>query len=202
MMRASRYCEQGGSIHHNARCGNAIVNLRSGAQATPVLRLVGGRIPVDSARAEKVDRSTAMREIVRENRVASLRTDLDPNDPRWVLAARTRNELQGAALTADRRAKLLGVAYQLGMRPFDANLVIAIVQDEARMASAGADATWELAERLRIIPARAGHVHGIDSVELRSDGRGARGIPLAFLLVVSTLLGLAGLVVLLRWLMS
>ncbi len=119
-----------------------------------------------------------------------------------MLAAQTRNELQGAALTADRRAKLLVLAYQLGMRPFDANLVIAIVQDEARMASAGADSTWELADRLRIVPVRESSCNRVDSVELRSDGRGLRDVPLSFVLIFSTLLGLAGLVVLLRWLMT
>lgn len=178
------------------------MNLRSNVSVTPVLRLVGSRIPADSPAASELDRSAAMRDIARENRAASLHQDLDPNDPRWVLAARTRNELQGAALPADRRTRLLGLAYQLGMRPFDANLVIAIVQDEARLASAGADSTWELAERLRIIPQQRGGLVRDGAAEGSLAGLHRRGLPPSLLVLLSALLGVTGLVSLLGWLMA
>lgn len=55
-----------------------------------------------------------------------------PSDPRWVLAIRAAEQLQGALLTPDRRDKLVRLGRVLGLRPFDANLVIAIVQDQAR----------------------------------------------------------------------
>lgn len=137
--------------------GVALLNLRSRATSRPVLRLVGEQAAATGSeypawagqpglRAEESRRS----QVRRENHAASLRFDLDPNDPRWVLATEARIALQGATLTADRRQRLLGLAHQLGMRPFDANLVIAIVQDEARSGSAAPP----LAGRLRIIPAR------------------------------------------------
>jgi len=166
-----------------------------------VLRLVGGRVDSIGPRLNLLDRDEAARQVIRENRAASLRQDLDPTDPRWVLATRTRGELQGAALTADRRKRLLGLAHQLHMRPFDANLVIAIVQDEARLASAGADSTWELAERLRIIPQRDGQPARPAMAEPASPAAAPRrGMPASLLLLLGALLGVAGLAMLLGWL--
>lgn len=55
-----------------------------------------------------------------------------PTDPRWVLAVRTAEQLQGAVLSPDRRQKLLRLGELMGLTPFDSNLVIAIVQDQAR----------------------------------------------------------------------
>lgn len=116
------------------------------------------------------------RRVAREVRAAALQGNLDPTDPRWILAGRTRDALQGAALTAERRQGLLRLAQRLHLRPFDANLIIAIVQDEARRRSPQppfAAAMKEgdhrgslsaapsiplhdshLAQRLRIVPAR------------------------------------------------
>jgi len=177
------------------------VNLRANISVAPVLRLVGGRAEPAGPRLKPVDRDEAARQIIRENRAASLGQDLDPTDPRWVLAARTRRELQGAALTADRRERLLGLAQQLHMRPFDANMVIAIVQDEARLASAGADSTWELADRLRIIPQRDGTpAHHAMADPSSTSAAPRRGMPASLLLLFSALLGVAGLLTLLGWL--
>ena len=56
-------------------------------------------------------------------------------DPRWVLAVRAAGMLQAgpaAILTPDRRRRLVVLASSMGLRPFDAALVIAIVQDAAR----------------------------------------------------------------------
>ncbi len=55
-----------------------------------------------------------------------------PTDPRWVLAIRTAAELNGEVLPADRRQRLLRLGRLLGLTPFDTNLIIAIVQDQAR----------------------------------------------------------------------
>jgi len=55
-----------------------------------------------------------------------------PTDPRWVLALRTAEALDGAVLPPERRDRLVRLGKLLGMTPFDANLVIAIVQDQAR----------------------------------------------------------------------
>lgn len=60
---------------------------------------------------------------------------LSPLDPRWVLAVRTVAVLDGgpaAILTPDRRRGLLRLAETMGLRPFDAAVIIALVQDAAR----------------------------------------------------------------------
>lgn len=179
------------------------MNLRSNASVTPILRLVGGGAPAIGVRAGEIDRDEVTRQIIREDRAASLQQDLDPADPRWVLAARTRGELQGAALTADRRTRLLSLAHQLHMRPFDANMIIAIVQDEARLASAGSDSTWELVERLRIIPNRDDRRLGkARPVPPPPTIRARRGVPASLLVLLSVLLGLGGLAAVLNWLMA
>lgn len=53
-------------------------------------------------------------------------------DPRWVFAMQVADQLQGIALPFDLRQKLVGTAKVLGLTAFDANLIIAIVQDRAR----------------------------------------------------------------------
>ena len=55
-----------------------------------------------------------------------------PTDPRWVLAVRTAEMLEGAVLPPERREGLMRLGRVLGLTPFDATLIIAIVQDQAR----------------------------------------------------------------------
>jgi hypothetical protein len=55
-----------------------------------------------------------------------------PADPRWVLATRTAEQLEGDVLRAESRAALIRLGRLMGLSVFDANLVIAIVQDQAR----------------------------------------------------------------------
>lgn len=53
-----------------------------------------------------------------------------------MLAIKTHHLLEGgraAMLSPEKRKRLISDAGALGIRPFDANLVIAIVQDQARM---------------------------------------------------------------------
>ncbi len=90
----------------------------------PRLRLVGA--------GEGRGESEAVRGVTRENRAAARNPLLDPRDPRWVLALRTQSHLQGGALAPERRAQLMRSARQMGMRDFDASMIIAIVQDQAR----------------------------------------------------------------------
>jgi len=92
------------------------------------LKLVG--VPRDSSWSHA---QRAKLEVVKENRLAAHANGLDPRDPRWILAMQTQARLQGSMLTADRRQRLMNSAKKLGMRPFEANLVIAIVQDRARI---------------------------------------------------------------------
>ncbi|MCZ6836155.1 MAG: hypothetical protein O7G85_10310 [Planctomycetota bacterium] len=94
------------------------------------LRLVGTDDP--QAIDTWITKREARQAIIRENRLASNDASLDPTDPRWVMAAKAYASLQGSTLTPERRERLVHTAKSLGLRPFDANLVIAIVQDHAR----------------------------------------------------------------------
>jgi hypothetical protein len=67
-----------------------------------------------------------------ENRLAA---GISPDDARWALAVRTAQLIQGgraAILTPDSRDRLLQIGRHMGLRTFDSNLIIAIVQDGAR----------------------------------------------------------------------
>lgn len=55
-----------------------------------------------------------------------------PDDPRWVLAVRTAELLEGATLRPEKRERLLHLGRMFGLSMFDASLIIAIVQDQAR----------------------------------------------------------------------
>ena len=55
-----------------------------------------------------------------------------PTDPRWLLAVRTSEQLQGAILGPEKRERLVRLGGMLHLSAFDANLVIAVVQDQAR----------------------------------------------------------------------
>lgn len=60
---------------------------------------------------------------------------LSPVDARWVFAARVAESLEGysaAVLPPEKRERLMRLAEVIGLRPFDANLIIAIVQDSVR----------------------------------------------------------------------
>jgi hypothetical protein len=97
--------------------------------AQPQLRLVGRDDHLDQANWQPMQQ--ARQEVMKENRLAA-HAGLDPQDPRWVLAMQTEARLQGVTLTPERREELLHRGKKLGLRPFESNLVIAIVQDRAR----------------------------------------------------------------------
>lgn len=88
---------------------------------------------------------------------------LAPTDPRWVYAVRVAYTLQGgraAVLRPSDRRHLRQLAGYLGLRPFDANLIIAIVQDAARsgdVSGARVRLGKDVADRLELIrtPLRA-----------------------------------------------
>lgn len=85
-------------------------------------------------------------------------------DPRWVLAARTAESLEGPLLTPEKRQRLLRLAHLLALTPFDANLVIAIVQDQARRGYTAAACLTAGREQLAMV----------DSVQNRSSDRQQR----------------------------
>jgi hypothetical protein len=60
---------------------------------------------------------------------------IDAIDPRWVVAMRAAMWLDGgraAVLVPERRRGIVRMARKLGLREFDAGLIIAIIQDAAR----------------------------------------------------------------------
>jgi hypothetical protein len=111
----------------------------SSIEAQPNLRLVGGDEWWDAPDAR------ARRAVTDENRAAAANRSLTPTDPRWVLAARAYAQLQGATMTYERRLRVMRTARRLGLRPFDANLIIAIVQDQARRGRALPEAAGTIA---------------------------------------------------------
>lgn len=74
-----------------------------------------------------------------------------PNDPRWVLALRTAQRLQGDILTFERRQQLQRVGQLLGLTPFSISLIIAIVQDQARRGYAPEDCPIAGEQQLRMV---------------------------------------------------
>ncbi len=87
--------------------------------------------------------------VAAENRSAAA---IAPGDARWVFAARVATALDGgraAVLAPEKRERLIASARGLGLRPFDANLIVAIVQDTAR--TTGAPLGPAAAERLELV---------------------------------------------------
>jgi hypothetical protein len=100
--------------------------------ATPALRLVRG--PAAATPLSALNFRAG--QVRLENAAAA---GIQPTDARWVLAVRTATLLEGgraAILSPERRRRILAVAHRMGLRPFDASMVIAVVQDAARTGEA------------------------------------------------------------------
>jgi hypothetical protein len=107
--------------------GRAGVRAVAGGRST--LRLVVDEPVVAGAQARH---SAERRAVEAANRRAA---GLVASDARWVLATTVAGEIQGgraAVVTPASRDRILATARRLGLRAFDASLVIAIVQDGAR----------------------------------------------------------------------
>lgn len=74
------------------------------------------------------------------------------DDPRWVLAVRVSEQLEGTLLPPAKRDRLVQLGKMFGLTAFDANLVIAIVQDQARRGYAPAYCATAGEAQLRMIP--------------------------------------------------
>ena len=108
---------------------------RVSSAAVPRLRLVGAD------------------EQVKPQLTAPLQTRLAGTmDPRWVLAVRVAEHLQGSILPPMARDRLVRLGKTLGLSPFDANLIIAIVQDQARRGYAPAYCPTASEPQLRMVP--------------------------------------------------
>lgn len=102
--------------------------------------------PADGVVSHWPAEQRARLDIIKENRIAAHAPEIDPRDPRWVLAMQTHARLQGTALTPEHRDQLLKSGKKMGLRPFEANLVIALVQDRARN-----DPVFAAAPQLRLV---------------------------------------------------
>ncbi len=138
------------SFPHNS--APALRLVRETIEAVPPHSSQGVRLVEDARRAyEKHSSGSATKRIARETRRAAINPDMQSADPRWILAAEIEKELDGSALPPANRRRLLQLAHRLQLRPFDANLVIAVVQDAARCGTLGEGAD-SIQDSLAIIP--------------------------------------------------
>lgn len=83
-------------------------------------------------RAGKATQDAARSAVAMENVLAS---KMSADDARWILAMKVGQLIEGgtsAFLSGERRRSVMASARSLGLREFDASLIIAIVQDNAR----------------------------------------------------------------------
>jgi len=119
-------------------------------QATADAAAAAGTIDTSPDAQLNLQQRQLKREVARENLLASA---LPTTDVRWILASKAAQAIEGgraALLRPEARKRLLSEARSLGLRPFDANLVLAIVQDQARIG--GSMRPELLAPRLAIVP--------------------------------------------------
>lgn len=130
----------------DARRGLRLVR---GGDATPHRASRPGDAPAQPDRVRQNRRANREWEVSVENQAAAA---LDTFDARWVLAVRAADALEGsraAVLRPEARSRLLTTARTMGLRPFDANLVLAIVQDAARQGQTPRD--FETIDRLMLV---------------------------------------------------
>ncbi|MEM9789118.1 MAG: hypothetical protein AAF842_01810 [Planctomycetota bacterium] len=134
----------------------------SGAIAAGHLRLVGDTSPATrrtlpdraAGRAAVRNAAATRRALARLAQGEALTRDdtLRPDDPRWVVALRAAHALDHNAIVPEQRGKLVRLGRTLGLSPFDVNLIIAIVQDQARRGTLPAYCASAGAEQLAMIP--------------------------------------------------
>lgn len=73
-------------------------------------------------------------------------------DPRWVLAIRTSEALEGDVLAPDKREMLMRTGKVMGLTAFDCSLILAIVQDRARRGIAPENCPAAGEEQLALVP--------------------------------------------------
>lgn len=110
---------------------------------TTRLRLVGSDAPPEESSRGAIRRRRA--EVARENLASTNQPAIGATDPRWVLAAQAEAAMDGSRISPERRKRLMRAARGLGVRVFDASLIIAIVQDSARRGGTLGDAADTIA---------------------------------------------------------
>ncbi|MEY2713694.1 MAG: hypothetical protein RIT24_37 [Planctomycetota bacterium] len=157
-------------------------------RATSRLKVERRPRPALDARAERLFRQAVAHEMLLA-RESGRERGFDPNDARWKLAEETQRALQGTILAYEDRQRLLGLANKLGIRSFDANLILAVVQDRARRGE-----SIELAaETIEMIPRDAASAGLAPSPAPATDR--------AAWLVVAVLIAMAADAALIAWLM-
>jgi len=117
--------------------------------------LVAGRahpLPRDTPRHLRLVGQRDARQLPTNKTNAEEQALLGPTDPRWVLALRVAEQLQGTVLAPEARERLIRTGKAMGLTPFDANLVIAIIQDQARRGFAPERCASAGAPMLRMVP--------------------------------------------------
>ncbi|MEX2212795.1 MAG: hypothetical protein WD768_01620 [Phycisphaeraceae bacterium] len=115
----------------------------------------------------------------------------EATDPRWVLALRTAESLDGSILSPEKREKLVRLGKVMGLTAFDANLVIAIVQDQARRGYAPQFCPAAGEQQLRMVPLPRRE---------RSDGDARLHRIFVISMVIATLIGVE--LIVLKWIFS
>lgn len=115
---------------------------------------------------------------------------LAPTDARWVLASRVQESLEGGragVLGPESRSRLIDLGRRLGLRPFDINLIIAIVQDHARCG--GSEPRAEMLHRLALVPGTHRHAEACTP----NDGRAWWAAWIGATVILAAVLALAGI---------
>ena len=113
-----------------------LIAMPAPSASIPPLRLVNNGTFPDGAPLSSRHGAPRLR-VAQENREASA---LSAVDPRWVFAVQVAGSIEGgraAILPPARRQRLISIAAGLGLRVFDANLIIAVVQDGIRSGEGG-----------------------------------------------------------------
>lgn len=95
----------------------------------PALRLVG--CP-DPTALDRWHEEVASREAVAQENAATQTQWMATSDPRWVLAMAAHARMGRGVIGAHGRDRLMAMGRGMGLRPFDAALVVAIAQDHSR----------------------------------------------------------------------
>lgn len=157
------------------------------AGAVRTARIAEDTRPRPDARAERVFRQAVAHETLLARDLGRDR-GFGPDDPRWKLAVETQRALQGAMLAFEDRRRLLSLAQRLGIRAFDANLIVALVQDRARRG----EPIESAAATIAIVPVPTAHG--------AADGADAPRRDLAWLWVAAVMTALVVDAVLIGWL--
>lgn len=160
----------------------------SAAASQPNLRLVGLGDQLD--RQAWSHHQQARLEVIKENRIAAhgSAAAIDPRDPRWRLAMQAQAQLEGPVLAPERRERLMNNARQLGIRPFEANLIIAIVQDKARQGRADSAYSDTMATTARLSLRDSATTRERVIAETAAPKRTGRSIALEWLRFMAALL--------------